>query len=322
MTLEADSIIARRRLTRSLAVWRVLAIVALAVAVGALLLAESTGVGGLGKRANHIARVKVAGLITGDDQMLELVDDIAKASQVKAVIVRIDSPGGTTAGAEMLYRALRRLGEVKPVVAVMDTVAASGGYITALAGDHIVARGNTITGSIGVLFQWAHVQQLLDSLGIKVEEIKSGELKGEPSLFTPPSEEARAATAALVQDSFRWFKELVVERRKLPAAQVDRLADGRVFTGRQAVVEKLVDEIGGEGEAINWLATERGVDKDLKILDWEPKGSLDPSGLGLAMVGRLLRAMGLGEASWIAEKVFAPERLRLDGLVSVWHPES
>lgn len=322
MTLDADSITAKRRLRRSLAFWRVLAVLALAAGLAALLLADTTTVGGLSQRADHIARVKVSGLITGDEDTLELLEKIEKADRVKAVLVRIDSPGGTTAGSEALYLALRQLAEKKPVVAVMDTVAASGGYITAIAADHIVARGNTITGSVGVLFQWAQVQDLLETLGVDMESIKSGDLKAEPNFFEPMSDKARQVTEAMVADSFRWFLGLVEERRKLSAAEVDLISDGRVFTGRQAVAARLVDQIGGEAEAKAWLAAERDVAKDLEIVDWELASGLGDGGLGFAVARALLNALGFGEGSWLLEKISAQERLSVDGLVSVWHPES
>jgi protease-4 len=311
MSLEADSILARRRLRRSLGLWRTAAVVAVVAALVAVIVAYQGD--GVGKRSNHIARVTVSGLITGDEKTLKLLRDIEKANQVKAVIVRIDSPGGTTAGAEAIYLALRKLSAKKPIAAVMDTVAASGGYITALAADRIVARGNTITGSIGVIFQWAEVKQLLTTLGIKMDEIKSGELKAEPNLFNPPSEKVRAVTNELVQDSFRWFKGLVAERRQLAADRVDAVSDGRIFTGRQALAEKLVDELGGEEQAIKWLEEKKGVAKGLEVRDWEPESKLDPSDFGLNALGAALSALGFGKA-------FAPERLKLDGLLSVWHP--
>jgi protease-4 len=321
MTLDADSITAKRRLRRSLAVWRILAVLALAAAILALVLTGTTTVGGLSKRSDHIARVNVTGLITGDEKTLELLEQIEEADQVKAVLLRIDSPGGTTAGSEAVYLSLRQLVEHKPVVAVMDTVAASGGYIVAIAADHIVARGNTITGSVGVLFQWVQLQELLDTLGIEMQSIKSGELKAEPNPFEPMSERARQVTEEMVEESFRWFIDLVEERRQLTPEQVELISDGRVFTGRQAVTVRLVDQIGGEQEAKDWLAANRDIDADLKILDWEVKRGLGDSGIGFAVARALLSALGFGEGSWIIEKITARERLRVDGLLSVWHPD-
>jgi protease-4 len=263
----------------------------------------------------------VSGLITGDERTLELLEQIEKADRVKAVLVKIDSPGGTTAGSEAVYLALRQIGQKKPVVAVMDTVAASGGYIAAIAADHIVARGNTITGSIGVLFQWVQLQELLDTLGIEMQSIKSGELKAEPSPFEPMSERARQVTEEMVEESFRWFVGLVEERRQLTPEQIELISDGRVFTGRQAVTVRLVDQIGGEKEAKDWLAANRDIDTDLEVLDWEVSDGLTESGLGFAVARALLSALGFGEGSWIIEKITTQERLRVDGLLSVWHPD-
>jgi protease-4 len=167
-----------------------------------------------------VARIRIEGMITGNSNTLKMLSDIEKAKQVKALMVHIDSPGGTTAGSEAIYEHLRDIAKDRPVVAVMDTVAASGGYITAIGADHIVARGNTITGSIGVIFQWAQVKDLLGNLGITFRERKSGELKAEPNMFDEPSEKALAVTDAMIRDSFNWFTGLVKERRGLNPQQM------------------------------------------------------------------------------------------------------
>src|SRR3954453_8707357 len=158
MLNEAELMVDRRRLRRKLTAWRVVAIIAFIGAIVALV-AGTTGFEDLKKREDHIARVRIDGVITGDQATLDLLKDIAKSSTAKAVIVRIDSPGGTTVGSEAIYNELRDIAKARPVVAVMDTIAASGGYIPAIAADHIVAHGNTITGSIGVIFQWADVSK-------------------------------------------------------------------------------------------------------------------------------------------------------------------
>lgn len=320
MSLAADSILFHRRLRRSLTFWRVLAVLAAICAAVALTYAAQNPKGGFAKRSSHIARVDVTGLITGDDETLKLLKKLRDTDQVKAVIVRIDSPGGTTAGSEAIYLALRALAEKKPVAAVMDTVAASGGYITALGTDHIVARGNTITGSIGVIFQWAEVRDLLAKLGVKMEEIKSGELKAEPNMFNPLSDKVRAVTEAMVQESFRWFTGLVVERRGLNPQEVAAVSDGRVFTGRQAVAAKLIDEIGGEEKAVSWFESKKGVAKGLEILDWKPDTSSSTTGFGFSLAIGALRTMGLDGVADFLQNSLGTERVRLDGLMSVWQP--
>ena len=307
MISEAELIVDRRRLKRSLTVWRILAVLLALGAVAALLWS------GRGFE-NHIARIKVDGLITGDQPTLDLLKKVEETDKVKAVILRIDSPGGTTAGSEAVYDAVRKISAKKPVVAVMDTVAASGGYITALAADRIVARGNTITGSIGVIFSFPEVSRLLNTVGITMEEIKSGELKAEPSPYKPVSEKARAHAMDMVQDGFRWFKGLVAERRKLAAAKVDQLSDGRVFTGRQAKAEGLIDELGGEDVAVKWLQAERKLPEALEVLDWKPPKPFAERVLGASTGHSLLETLGLGSLSDVAA------RAKLDGMLVLWHP--
>jgi protease-4 len=313
MASEAELIIDRRRLKRRLTFWRVASV--LLFIGGLLALAAAFDGFDLEKQTDHIARVKISGLITGDQETLDLLGDIAKSRHVKGLILRIDSPGGTTAGSEAIYEAVRKIAKDKPVAAVMDTVAASGGYITAIAADHIVARGNTITGSIGVIFQWAEVSKLLEAIGVEMQEIKSGDLKAEPSPFKPLSEKAREVSNQMVQDSFTWFTGLVAERRKLPLDKVKVLSDGRVYTGRQAVAEKLIDELGGEDKAVGWIKKEKKITADIAVRDWKvPEEDSGLLGLGLKITTGTLKALGLPD---LAEQA---KLQKLDGLLSVWHP--
>jgi protease-4 len=308
---QAEVIVDRRQLKRRLTRWRILAILAVLLALGSLFWSG----GDLKKNFAHIARVHIDGLITGDEATLNLLNDLAKSNHVKGVIIRIDSPGGTTAGSEAIYEQIRKIAKDKPVVAVMDTVAASGGYITAIAADYIVARGNTITGSIGVIFSFPEISKLLDTLGIKMEEIKSGELKAEPSPYKPVSDRVRAVSNEMVQESFAWFTGLVVERRKLSAERVKVLADGRVYTGRQAVTEKLIDALGGEEVALEWLQTQKKLPKDMEVVDWRNPLTADPTGLGFSIANTVLKVLGF---EGLRRQV---ESARLDGLLVLWHPQ-
>jgi protease-4 len=310
---EAELIVDRRRLRRRLVMWRIIACLAVIAALVALALGAS-GFESIKKRTDHVARLRISGMITGDQPTLDLIEEIRKSTRAKALIVRIDSPGGTTVGSEAIYEALRGVSKAKPVVAVMDTVAASGGYITAVAADRIVARGNTITGSIGVIFQWAEVSKLMDTLGIRVEEIKSGDLKAEPSPFRPITERAREVSNVMVQDAFAWFTNLVAERRQLPIERVRILADGRVYTGRQALAEKLVDDIGGEEKAVDWLVKDKRIGADLEVVEWKPSEDGASAGLGFSAARLALKLLGLEALAGRADSV------ELDGLVALWHP--
>jgi protease IV len=322
MSLDADTIVDRRRLRRKLTFWRVVAVLLVIGAIAAAVALSRPG-GELAEASgNYIARLKIQGLIRGDEERVEALDRLAK-SRVRAVIVHVDSPGGTTAGAEQLYQSLRLLAEKKPTVVVVDGLAASGGYIAAMSADHIISQDTSLVGSIGVLFQYPNFTDLLKTVGVKVEEIKSSPLKAAPNGFEPTSPEARAALEAIVKDSYDWFRGLVRERRHLDEAGLDRVADGRVFTGRQGLEAKLVDELGNEQTAVAWLAKEKGVDAKLPVREWHMKGRFgDLSFLHVAVVA-VLDAVGLKSLAQGLENSaagHAVESLNLDGLLALWHP--
>jgi len=319
MVLDAESVIDRRRLKRRLTAWRIAAVAFGLLLLGVFVLSDKNMAGPAGILP-HVARVTVSGIITDDRKMQELIDKIAKADQVKAVILDINSPGGTTTGGEAIYDAVRRLAEKKPVVAVCGTLATSAAYIVALAADRIFVYGNTITGSVGVIFQWAEVTELLHTLGIKVEEVKSGPLKAVPSPFEPIDEKAREITEEMVQDAKGWFVDLVGKRRDIEPTSVPGLTDGRIYSGRQAVELKLVDEIGDEKAAMSWLTKERDVPSGLKIVDWKP--ATESAGLFGWLFQSLAASIGLSaqKITDLASQISAT--LKLDGLVSVWHPAS
>jgi protease-4 len=315
--LEAETVVDRRHLRRKLTLWRVLAVVFGVLFIAALALANQDGMGS-GSLLPHIARVSVTGIITDDRKMNELFDRIGKASQVKAVILDIDSPGGTTTGGEALYDSVRRLAEKKPVVAVCGTLATSAAYIVALATDRIFVYGNTITGSVGVIFQWADVTQLLHTLGVKVEEVKSGPLKAVPSPFEPTDEKARALTEEMVQEAKVWFVDLVEKRRKIEPQSVPGLTDGRIYSGRQALQLKLVDEIGDEKAAKAWLQKERDISPRLSVVEWKPKW--ESEGILGWFLGSIASSLGFSGEKFASLIGQLEAGLKLDGLVSLWHP--
>ena len=321
MSFDSDVIVDRRRIRRKLTFWRVTAaLVAIAgvVAIGA----ASTSSGSLSGASGSIARVKIDGLIRSDYDRVAALERLEKSSY-EAVVVHINSPGGTTAGAEQLYDSLARLKAKKPLVVVVEGMAASGGYIAALSADHIVARQSSLVGSIGVLIQYPNLAELLKNVGVKVEEVKSSPLKAAPNGFEPTSPEARAALDALVKDSYAWFRGLVKERRSLDDPSLDKVADGRVFTGRQAVGLKLVDQLGDEKTAVAWLVAQKKIKADLPVRDYKLSPRLgDMTFLRTAAVVTL-EAIGLPS---LAQKVGAGGMLQavdqygLDGILALWRP--
>ncbi len=324
MSLDADTIVDRRRMRRKLTFWRVLAIlvaIGAVVAIGAALRSPGTAIL-TGTTGSAIARVTITGLIRSDQERVEALERLGR-SRAPAVIVHINSPGGTTSGSEQLYDSLMRLKEQKPIVVVVDGLAASGGYITAIAADHIVAQETSLVGSIGVLFQYPNVSELLKTVGVKIEEIKSSPLKAAPNGFEPTWPEARAAIEAIVADSYAWFRNLVKTRRQLDDATLERVADGRVFTGRQGLSLKLVDELGDERTAIAWLAKEKNIDPKTPVRDYRLRDRLsDLPFLHTAAIS-VLDAVGLASFARRLEEwgaVQAVERLNLDGLLALWHP--
>jgi len=318
MALRADDLIDRRRLRRKLTFWRVVAFLVLAAAI----IAFSAWIyddNFTGKAVPHIAKVKIEGTITEDEELVKRLEAIRKSPEVKGVILSIDSPGGTTVGGESTFEAVRKLAGDKPVVAEVGTLAASAGYMIASAADHIVARKTSIVGSIGVLIQYPDVSGLMDKLGIKLEEVKSSPLKASPSPFKPTNDDERAMVRKLILDSYDWFVGIVADRRKMTHEQALALADGSIFTGRQALANHLVDAVGGEQEAIDWLAT-KGVDGKLKVVEWKDKDRRGGFLFSQSMAKVAAKALGLPDAGGDIIHELGADRLFLDGLVSVWHP--
>jgi protease IV len=322
MSLDSDVIVDRRRIRRKLTFWRVIAaLIAIAAIIAIGVIATPGGQSGL-TTSGSIARINIEGLIRSDQERVEALERLEK-SQAAAVIVHINSPGGTTAGSEQLYDALVRLKAKKPLVVVVEGLAASGGYITAIAADHIIAQQSSLVGSIGVLFQFPNFSELLKTVGVKVEEVKSSPLKAAPNGFEPTSPEARAALDSLVKDSYAWFRGLVKDRRGMDDALLEKVSDGRVFTGRQAVELKLIDQLGDEKTAVAWLVAEKGVKADLPVRDYKlvPRFSdltflrtaaaLTFDALGLSAVARQIEQTGMAQAA---------DRLGLEGMLALWHP--
>jgi len=301
----AHLIPANAKLRRSRRLWRVLFFLAALVAVVALTARFAVPGSTSGEQ---IARVSINGVIATDPARLRILEQLGKNDAVKAVIVAINSPGGTTAGGEELYEALTALRAKKPVVAVISELGASAAYMTAIATDRIFARRLSIVGSIGVLYQHVNAGKLLDTIGIDFDKVATGPLKSEPDLDEPMEGDVRAALQGLVDDSYQWFVDVVAERRGISRPETLALSDGRILTGRQALADRLIDAVGGESDAIAWLNSDRGVKTDLPVVDYFPlpDNSWFSPGRWLRQAAR--EGLGLPTEGPIA----------LDGLVSLW----
>ncbi|WP_319411569.1 signal peptide peptidase SppA [uncultured Cohaesibacter sp.] len=317
MSFDLDHLVERRQLKRKLSVWRIVAVLTLIILVAAASLSFVMDDSELSHKSDHIAKIVFAGTILGQDRKIKLIRQVAASDKVKGVIVSINSPGGATSGGEAIYEELQKLGKKKPVVASMDAMAASAGYMIALPTERIFARRTSITGSIGVLFQYTDITKLMDTVGVEMRSIKSAPLKAEPNPFSRRNPEAEAMIARMIDDSFQWFVDLVAENRPFDRARALELADGRVVTGGQALELQLVDELGGPEDAKNWLIQKHNLDKNLKIVEWKPEPISQSFPFGFA--SEML-------SSWVPQPIidlFAQRNsaVQLDGLVSVWQAQ-
>lgn len=275
MNLSPDYLIERKRNKRQLAKWKIfsllLLIFILIIFVGKNYSSEINVAPTALQGSEYIGRIKINDIIADDLDIIENLEKIADNKKVKALIVHINSPGGSVVGSEMLYNSLNKLSKNIPIAVVMGSVAASGGYMIALAGDYIIAHNGTITGSIGVLMQSAEITELADTIGVKFTNFKSAELKANPSFTEKLTPEAYQATMDSIYEVYDYFIELVAARRNLDIEYVKKLADGRIYSGRQALDLKLIDAIGNEDTAKSWLEKEKGISENISIKDLKVK---------------------------------------------------
>lgn len=321
MSLEAEVLVDRRKLQRRLSVWRIAAI-ALGLGLFIAAIANSAGGADLFGGSAQIARINISGVITDDKEQQAMLRKLAKSKHVEAVIMHVNSPGGTTTGGEALYEEIRALNNNKPVVAVFGTMATSAAYIAGLGTDHIVARGNSITGSVGVIFQFPNFTELLEKVGVKMEVIKSGPLKATPSPYEHTDEASRQLAQDMVDEGQQWFLRLVKERRKLSTTDLENVKDGRIFSGRQAKTKGLIDALGGESKALDWLKEKHKIDVNLPIKDWEPARKDEFGFLGIRSGISKLLGWSTDPILELIKNTPALERLRLDGMISIWQPIS
>jgi protease-4 len=301
MSLETDLFLDRRRLKRGMVTWRVIAILALVLAALALLARGAAVWPG----HRYVAVLRIDGIITDDEKRVQAVSDLATDRRAAALVVVIDSPGGSVAGGEALHDALAEVAKAKPVVTVMGGMAASAGYMIAVPAARIFARNATITGSIGVIMEAPEAGELLSKLGINVQTLVSGPLKGQPSFTAPMTDAGRQALQALLMNLYDQFVAMVAEGRHMSVADVRALADGRAYTGQEALPLHLIDAIGGMKEARAWLAQARAVPTALPTEDVASKAN------GVSFLGIKLGGVA---------NLLLSQTLMLDGALSLWQP--
>ncbi len=214
-----------------------------------------------------IAVVRVEGAILDNKQTLKWISKIRRDKNVKGVLLRIDSPGGGAAASQELFEYLRSLNEVKPVVASMGSMAASGGLMVAMSARHIVANPSTLTGSIGVKMTLPQIYNLMDKVGVSQESLATGKYKDAGSPFKPLKEDDKKYFTELIDDMYAQFVELVARSRNIPEDKIRLLADGKAFTGREAKVYGLVDELGSQDVALRHLSKLCGVSAETPLME-------------------------------------------------------
>ncbi len=213
----------------------------------------------------YIASVAIDGVLFEDAKRDTNLENIADDNNIKALILYVDSPGGTVVGGEKIYNILRKISSKKPVVVVLGTLATSAGYLIALGGDYIISHNGTITGSIGVIMQSAEITELAEKLGVKLNNFKSSPLKAAPNPTEKLTPEVQEAIMESVADAYDYFIEVVAERRGLSLEQVRKIADGRIYLGKKALKLKLVDAVGTKDDAVKWLQGQKQIDPNLKV---------------------------------------------------------
>ena len=226
------------------------------------------------EEGDAIAVVRVEGMIADTRPLLKWINTVHKKSRFKAVLVRIDSPGGGAAASQELYAALRKLGKSRPMAVSMGSTAASGGYMAAVAAPHVVANPSTVTGSIGVRMDIPQVQELLAKIGVGSETLTTGALKAAGSPIRPLTPAEREYFLGILRDMHQQFVDIVAEGRGLPREVVAKLADGRIMTGREAHTHKLVDALGGQEVAVTWLREQARLEADIPLVEAPRKGEL------------------------------------------------
>ncbi len=268
--LSPDILLERLKLKRAASLWRALFFVILAIYI----ISSGLNANLTKKKSQYVARVTISGDISQNSYDIKKLQLLADSKKINAVILNINSPGGTAFAGEDLYHHIKQIAHKKPVVAVIQTIAASAAYMVILPSEHIIARNNSLTGSIGAVVFAPNASELLNKIGIKVETIRKGDLKALPLPFEQPNNATKKMLSSIIDDNYNTFLNTVKKHRKIPKHMIKTISDSRILTGRQAKASGLVDAIGGENEAIDWLKTKHKI--DLPVHNFQLKAQAHP----------------------------------------------
>ena len=225
------------------------------------------------KKNPFIAKIYLEGMITSESNLVEKIDQLKQKQNLKGILLTINSPGGTFVSSKEIYDTLKFFDEKIPVAIYMKEVATSGAYLVSLGADQIFANAGTITGSVGVILQTADISLLLNKIGVSPLVIKSGDLKAIPNPLEKTNDEQIKYIKNVVLLMQEEFSKIVKLERELTWDNLEKISDGRIFTGNQAKEINLIDEIGAENDAIDWIKKKAGLDDNIKIIDYAKEDS-------------------------------------------------
>ena len=260
-----DYIIDRYKLKNSVNKWKFIALILLLIALFMIFYHKGDGVSGI--KSDYIASIDITGMLMQNKETIKSLNKIANDSNIKAVLVNINSSGGTGVGGESLYREFRKIAEKKPIVASIGEIGASAAYMAAIGTDRIYAYDISLVGSIGVIIINIEVSELAKKHGINLELIKSSSLKGIPNYFEKLNDQQKEYVQNLVNESNKYFIGLVKKRRNLSEDDSKKVSDGRIFTGSKASKLKLIDQIGDGADAVKWLKSKENL-KNLEVKNY------------------------------------------------------
>lgn len=310
--LESDLLLERQKIRRKLIFWRFVAVIVFALALIAGF--AKIMVTKIGYHEAHLVKLKIEGIIGSDvSKQVKLIDTSLHDQSVKGMLLYVNSPGGAVAGGEQLHDAILRFSQKKPVVVTMGGVAASAGYMISVPAKRIFAFNSTLTGSIGVLLQSPDFSGLLRKVGVSFDQLVSGPLKGQPSMVKPLSPAGQKMLQGLISNFYDQFVGMVAEGRHMDIAKVRELGDGRPYSGQQAIQLGLIDQIGNEEDAKQWMIKTYHLPKDIKLVTLKPEtkdfwfSRYTKSVLTLSLQG-------------IMHQVLDKENANFDGVLAIWQP--